>query len=340
MNSFQGDHDLQQLRKLFCESEESISERLSPYFYVYFKELFKDGVRFEDYVSYSSDVFVVTNGFRKKVLDVGCGFGIISILFGMFGSDMVVGYDSDSEKIRCFEEILCSVVPSLKNVRVKLGDALEIDYLNETFDVVIANDVISHVRDLGLFFDEVRRVLKKDGVFYIYDANNKLFLPLLFWRRKFWNRCEYGPVDSLKLRKTDIHLPYLETRKMMIKEYCPSITSKDLQTIAKETAGMYGREILQAAEEFLSKGTISNKPKFKFRNPLTGEFPEFEINPFRLKRMLNNNGFICKIIGPFLSSDYSGLKGGIKRILSRILKIYPILSFFLSPTFRLRCHKG
>jgi len=340
MGNIQKNHDLQQLKILFSESQESISEKLSPYFYVYFKELFKNSIKLEDYISYSFDVFVLTNAFKKKVLDIGCGFGIISILFGIFGSDIVVGYDSDSEKIGCFEKILSTVFSSLKNVRAELGDALKIDYSDETFDIVIANDVISHIRDLTLFFEEVKRVLKKDGVFYIYDANNKLFLPLLYWRRKFWKKCEYGPVDSLKLRGTDIHLPYFEIRKMMIKEYRPSITSRDLETVAKETAGMYGREILQAAGEFLSKGTISHKPKFKFRNPLTGEFPEFEINPFQLKKMLNSNGFRCKIIPPFLSSDYSGLKGSIKRVLRRTFKIYPISSFFLSPTFRLRCHKA
>lgn len=48
--------------------------------------------------------------------------------------------------------------------RIKMVSASEAwPFLDEEFDLVISNQVIEHVTDLGWFFEEQRRVLKSDG---------------------------------------------------------------------------------------------------------------------------------------------------------------------------------
>ena len=76
-----------------------------------------------------------------------------------------------------------------------LGDSSKIEYPDEYFDVVIANETFSHVREIEESIREVYRVLKPGGTLLIRDGNNSLFLLGKMKRRRFWRRIEQGPVD-------------------------------------------------------------------------------------------------------------------------------------------------
>ena len=62
---------------------------------------------------------------------------------------------------------------------------------------------------------------------------------------------------------------------------------------------MSGEEIFKAVEDFEKNGKIANKPVFPYRNPITGEYPEKEINPFSLKKLLERVGFVASFIPIF-----------------------------------------
>ena len=47
--------------------------------------------------------------------------------------------------------------------RLALGDALELPYADDSFDVVMANHVLYHLRDIDSALVEIKRVLKPDG---------------------------------------------------------------------------------------------------------------------------------------------------------------------------------
>ncbi|KYH35110.1 ubiquinone/menaquinone biosynthesis C-methyltransferase UbiE [Clostridium tepidiprofundi DSM 19306] len=53
-----------------------------------------------------------------------------------------------------------------KRVEIMKIDAQNIPFLEETFDIVIANSMLYHVPDLKKAISEIWRVLKKNGVFY------------------------------------------------------------------------------------------------------------------------------------------------------------------------------
>ena len=52
------------------------------------------------------------------------------------------------------------------NIEYRKADIQDLPFMNETFDVVIANSMLYHVPDIDKGLREVRRVLKKGGVFY------------------------------------------------------------------------------------------------------------------------------------------------------------------------------
>lgn len=254
--------------------------------------------------------------------------------FGFFGP-RTIGIDLNKEKIYVFKKILSDFYPSTNNIEAKVADALNLDFEDGYFDVIIANEVISHVRNLDNLIEEVNRLLAKGGYFYISDNNNSLDIIHKYQRYRLWKKMEYGPVDESNLRADDIPLPYLSIRKNMIREKYPKLDVKIVRKLAKETAGMYGREIYRAVKEYIETGRIIKKPNFKFRSPVTGEYPEFEFNPLKLKRNLENFGFEAKLIRPYFPPQDSFVRGIAANF---ICMLHPV-SLFVAPHFEILAKK-
>ena len=94
----------------------------------------------------------------KKVLDCGCGTGILGIVASRLGADRVLGYDIDewsSENAKHNASI-----NGVGNLDVMFGDASVLDVVDEEFDVVIANinrNIL--INDMSTF----KRHMKTDG---------------------------------------------------------------------------------------------------------------------------------------------------------------------------------
>jgi SAM-dependent methyltransferase len=316
--------------------EKAEAESLFPAYFIYYHRGYFSGEwNFERHVHYFYDIFQVTEAQEARVLDVGCGFGLLSIFFETFGAAEVTGIDLDTEKICGFKSLLKFVNMEDGHVKLELGDALNTGFSDRTFDVIIVNDVLSHVSELEKFLEEISRLLVPGGRLYLYDDNNKLFLPNMFEHRRLWKRCEKGPLDILTLRGTDEHLPYAEIRKKMILNLEPYCSPSNLEYVVKKTAGMYGKELESAVAEFRMTGKIKKHKGFKYRNPKTGEFPERPLNPYMISKALRNRGFSSRALPTFFFVKSIGLKGSIKKVLSLIFRMIPSLSFIIAPSFRI-----
>jgi len=105
----------------------------------------------------------------EKVLDVGCGAGIDSIVAAIIAgpSGKVVGIDLTPEMLDRAKENLRKA--SLENVTFQKGSAEELPFPKESFDVVISNGVFNLVPDKARALREVFRVLKPNGRFMMAD---------------------------------------------------------------------------------------------------------------------------------------------------------------------------
>lgn len=102
-----------------------------------------------------------------RVLDVGASAGIIAGELGrVFGE--VVGIDIDEEGIRRGRQFLTG-----PNQELRVGDAMNMPFEDESFDVAVLNHVYEHVPDAARLFEEVSRVLRPGGVVYV-GAPNRL----------------------------------------------------------------------------------------------------------------------------------------------------------------------
>jgi SAM-dependent methyltransferase len=106
-------------------------------------------------------------GPSTRVIDVGCGAGRHAFEAYRRGAD-VVAFDQDESELRAVESILRAMAeageaPATASAQAVLGDALRLPYADETFDCVIASEILEHVPQDDAAIAELIRVLKVGG---------------------------------------------------------------------------------------------------------------------------------------------------------------------------------
>ncbi len=106
-------------------------------------------------------------GPSTTVIDVGCGAGRHAFEAYRRGAD-VVAFDRDESELRSVETILRAMgdngeAPAGASAQVVVGDALNLPYADETFDCVIASEILEHVPQDDAAIAELIRVLKVGG---------------------------------------------------------------------------------------------------------------------------------------------------------------------------------
>jgi len=104
-----------------------------------------------------------------KILDVGCGTGLLAIEFAknlsgveIIGLDLSdVALEVDRENIRKSEVI--------ERISFKKGDAEDIPFEDNTFNLVISSNTLHLIMNPIKMFNEIHRVLKPKGKFFISD---------------------------------------------------------------------------------------------------------------------------------------------------------------------------
>src|ERR1700688_1018100 len=102
-----------------------------------------------------------------KVIDVGCGAGRHAFEAYRRGAD-VVAFDQDAGELSRVEAILTAMAdnveaPASATAEAVVGDALALPYADETFDCVIASEILEHVPEDDAAIAELIRVLKVGG---------------------------------------------------------------------------------------------------------------------------------------------------------------------------------
>ncbi|GEM_PF-5487452 len=126
-----------------------------------------DITRFSYLTDYIKNNFKPEEG-HKKVLDVGCGCGHFVRALKQEGYE-AKGIDHNSEII--------GLAAQKHGLDLSAGNILALPYQDGAFDMAICFEVLEHVQNYPGVIEEIKRVLKKDGVllitvpnFYCYDC--------------------------------------------------------------------------------------------------------------------------------------------------------------------------
>ena len=204
---------------------------------------------------------ILSDNKNIKILEIGGGDGFQSKVLSDEGFS-VVSIDTEPRIPQFFP--------------VKKIDDPKFNFLDETFDIIFTSHVLPHIPNLEQTFDEIKRVLKKDGIiFHIVPTTSWSFIT------NIWH--------------------YLFIPKYLLK-------SIKKRTFSKSQTHIYSEETTLIQE------TYKNKIKKLFLHPL-GESPSFvhELIYFSQRyweKLFLDNDF--KIIdvkrGPYITSGYGVFK--------------------------------
>tara|TARA_B100000401_G_scaffold371463_1_gene270476 strand:- start:10 stop:738 length:729 start_codon:yes stop_codon:yes gene_type:complete len=156
--------------------------------------------------------------FKKlKILDIGCGGGLLSEPMNRLGAD-VTGIDASQKNIE-----VAKIHSLEKKLNIKyICSSPEKLITNNKYDIILNMEIVEHVDDVNIFLKNCSRFLKKNGIMYIATLNKTLksyifaivgaeyilrWLPI---GTHDWNKfvrpselIKYAEFSSLKIKKID-----------------------------------------------------------------------------------------------------------------------------------------
>ncbi|MDA9679338.1 bifunctional 2-polyprenyl-6-hydroxyphenol methylase/3-demethylubiquinol 3-O-methyltransferase UbiG [Candidatus Pelagibacter sp.] len=104
-----------------------------------------------------------------KLLDIGCGGGLLSEPMCRLGAN-VVGIDASKKNI---EVAKFHAKKNKLNINYKVASP-EILKNKTRFDVILNMEIVEHVNDIDFFIKESSKLLKKNGIMFIATLNKTL----------------------------------------------------------------------------------------------------------------------------------------------------------------------
>lgn len=116
---------------------------------------------------------------KGLILDVGCGSGALTIAVSKKNPKAkVIGIDKWGIEYASYNQTLCeqnAKAEAVSNVEFREGDAVKLNFSDESFDAVVSNYVYHNITgiDRQQILLETLRVLKKGGTFALHDIFSK-----------------------------------------------------------------------------------------------------------------------------------------------------------------------
>lgn len=127
----------------------------------------KGGLEYGEHIVRYAGAVPLVKG--KVVLDIASGSGYGTAMLAV-EAKKVYGVDYDTEAINYAKKTF-----SKPNTTFIRGSATAIPFSESTFDVIVSFETLEHIEDYQKFIQEIKRVLKDDGLFILSTPNDKEF---------------------------------------------------------------------------------------------------------------------------------------------------------------------
>jgi ubiquinone/menaquinone biosynthesis C-methylase UbiE len=268
----------------------------------------------------------------KRILDAGCGSGIIDMLLVFEGAAEVQLVDIWDETISFVEGYMKDLLGNEVPMRISKQDAGSLSFEDCYFDIVFCREAISHFHDVTAFLREAARVLKRGGKLFLSDSNNGANILKRRATMQIWHCAENGPpCDDCHGHRID--KPMIDRRRDTAKEHFPDLDPNDLAALASHTFQMTNAQVIEAGKRFRETGEMPNSV-YSWgqcpREPETGMYLERLFVPSRLARELDKEGFDTRVYAYFSHGRHPALA-----TISRALEKISPLVIYLAPMYQI-----
>ncbi|MEO8102460.1 MAG: class I SAM-dependent methyltransferase [Betaproteobacteria bacterium] len=170
----------------------------------------------------------------KQVLDVACGEGYGSALMSRRAAQ-VHGVDLSAEAI----EHARRAYAGRPNLQLTEASCTHLPFEAASFDVVVSFETIEHIREQAEFLDEIRRVLKADGVLILSSPNKAEYADKRGFNNAFHVKELYRPELEALLAPRFAHTRWLSQRNAfvsLIAPEAPEPTGGESLTVSQSAA--------------------------------------------------------------------------------------------------------
>ena len=159
----------------------------------------------------------------SKGLDIGTGSGftafeISKTCSSVEGIDISTGMLDEANRIKNERKI--------KNVNFRIGYAEDLDYDDESFDLITCRTSAHHFKDIEKAINEIERVIKNDGSIYMIDTITSDQKILNDWHQKIETIRDKSHIKNYSLMEWK---NYFEDSKLYLKEIHQTRVNMELE---------------------------------------------------------------------------------------------------------------
>ena len=152
-----------------------------------------------------------------KILDIGCGGGLISEPMTRLGAK-VTGIDASEKNIKIAK--MHAKESGLEIIYVNASPEKLIDF--ETYDVILNLEIVEHVDNVDLYIKSCQKLLKKKGLMFTATLNRSLtsYIKAIIGAEYILRWLPIGTHDWNKFLKPEELESYLTKEKLLTQNIC------------------------------------------------------------------------------------------------------------------------
>lgn len=236
----------------------------------------------------------------KTMLDAGCGFGFALLVLRYLGASHAFGVDTSESMLRTIRAYL-PLLPDEISSRIQIAEASAADlpYPDNSFDLILSNEAISHYRDVGAFIGEAARVLRRGGTLLISDGNNGRNPRIRRKTQALWEEFETGKPSKLG-SKHERAGSYRLRREEIIRGTFPGLSDDVVADLVLRTSFMSRDEVITAVRNYEEGGARPESFYDKSDAPVdpnSGAVHERLFDPHQLAARITASGFSTRVAG-------------------------------------------
>ncbi len=151
---------------------------------------------------------------KKKLLDLGCGGGILSESLAKKGAK-VTALDTSRSLIKLAQK---RALEKKLTINYQVGEISSLKNKKNKFDIIISLEVIEHVANYKIFLEDIFSCLSKNGIIIISTINRNFFsyISTILVAEKILNLVPPGTHDWNKYIKPNEIIEYAEKHNYLL----------------------------------------------------------------------------------------------------------------------------